>query len=43
MIFDPAHHRDERGTRIDLEGGTFVDRAPWFRSTLANLIASPKN
>lgn len=40
--FDPANHRDERGTRVDVEGGAFVDRAPWFRSTLVNLIGSPK-
>lgn len=41
--FDPANHHDERGTRVDLEGGRFVDRAPWFRSTLINLVGSPKN
>jgi hypothetical protein len=41
--FDPANHRDERGTRVDLEGSRFVDRSPWFRSTLANLVGSPKH
>ena len=38
--FDPGNHRDERGTRVDLEGDRFVDRAAWFRSTLANLVGS---
>ena len=41
--FDPANHHDERGTRVDLEGGRFVDRAPEFRSTLINLVGSPNN
>jgi hypothetical protein len=39
--FDPANHRDERGTRIDFEGAAFVDRAPWFRSTLLKLVGPP--
>ncbi len=38
---DPANHRDERGTRIDFEGAAFVDRAPWFRSTLLKLVGPP--
>jgi hypothetical protein len=33
--FDPANHKDERGTRVDLEGTRFVERAAWFPSTLA--------
>ena len=36
--FDPANHRDERGTRVDVDGARFVERAAWFRSTLANLL-----
>lgn len=36
--FDPANHTDERGTRVDVEGGRFVERPAWFRSTLANLL-----
>ena len=36
--FDPANHTDERGTRVDVDGGRFVERAAWFRSTLANLL-----
>lgn len=33
--FDPANHTDDRGTRVDLEGTKLVERASWFRSTLA--------
>jgi hypothetical protein len=40
--FDPANHADERGTRVDLEGTRFVDRAPSFRSTLTNFIDPPR-
>lgn len=36
--FEPANHADERGTRVDVEAGRFVERAAWFRSTLANLL-----
>ncbi|MGH7353228.1 MAG: carboxypeptidase-like regulatory domain-containing protein [Candidatus Rokuibacteriota bacterium] len=36
--FDPTNHADERGTRVDVEAGRFVERAAWFRSTLANLL-----
>lgn len=39
--FDPANHTDERGTRVDVEGDRFIERASWFRSTLARLLASP--
>jgi hypothetical protein len=38
--FDPANHTDERGTRVDLEGGRFVERAAWFRSTLTQVLSS---
>ena len=38
--FDPANHTDERGTRVDLEGTRFVERAAWFRSTLAHFLGS---
>lgn len=37
--FDPANHTDERGTRVDVEAGRIVERAAWFRSTLAKLLA----
>ena len=40
--FDPANHTDERGTRVDVEGGKLLERATWFRSTLARLLAAPK-
>lgn len=33
--FDPTNHTDDRGTRVDLEGVRLVERASWFRSTLA--------
>ncbi len=39
--FDPANHADDRGTRVDLEGARFVERAASFRSTLAQFLASP--
>jgi len=36
--FDPANHAAERGTRVDVEAGRFVERTAWFRSTLANML-----
>jgi hypothetical protein len=39
--FDPANHVDERGTRVDLVDGTFVERPAWFRSTLARFLQGP--
>ncbi len=38
--FDPTNHVDERGTRVDVEGGRVVERAAWFRSTLANFMGA---
>ena len=40
--FDAANHTDERGTRVDLEGARVLERPAWFRSTLANLLGTPK-
>ncbi|HEV8615572.1 MAG TPA: carboxypeptidase-like regulatory domain-containing protein [Methylomirabilota bacterium] len=40
--FDVANHVDERGTRVDLEGRRFVERAAWFRSTLVNLVGEKR-
>jgi hypothetical protein len=40
--FDVANHADERGTRVDLEGRRFVERAAWFRSTLVNLVGEKR-
>jgi hypothetical protein len=37
--FDPANHTEERGTRVDAEGGKLHERATWFRPTLARLLA----
>jgi hypothetical protein len=36
--FDPANHREERGTRVDLEGARFVERPAAFRATLARFM-----
>ena len=38
--FESANHTDERGTRVDLEGGRVVERPAWFRSTLANFLGA---
>jgi hypothetical protein len=35
--FDVTNRSDERGTRIDLDGTQFVERAAWFRPTLTLL------
>jgi hypothetical protein len=36
--FDPTNHADDRGTRLDLEGSRFVERAASFRPTLARVL-----
>ena len=36
--FDPGNHADDRGTRLDLDGVTFVERTTAFRSTLARFL-----
>jgi hypothetical protein len=36
--FDPANHTDERGTRVDMAGATFIERRGWFASTLADAL-----
>jgi hypothetical protein len=33
--FDVGNRTEERGTRLDVDGGRFVERAAWFPSTLA--------
>jgi hypothetical protein len=38
--FDPANHRDDRGTRIDIEGANFVERSALFRSTLLDAVGT---
>ena len=40
--FEAANHTDERGTRVDVEGGRFVERPAWFRSTLVKLLTAPR-
>ena len=40
--FEAANHTDERGTRVDVEGGRFVERPAWFRSTLVRLLTAPR-
>lgn len=41
--FDPANHTDERGTRLDFEGGRAIERAVWFRSTLLNVVGATRH
>jgi hypothetical protein len=38
--FDPVNHTEERGTRVDVEAGRFVERAASFRSTLTQYLGS---
>lgn len=38
--FESGNHRDERGTRLDLDGGRFVERSAWFPSTLALFLGA---
>ncbi len=33
--FDVANRNEERGTRLDVDAGRFVERSAWFPSTLA--------
>ena len=40
--FEAANHTGERGTRVDVEGGRFVERPAWFRSTLVKLLTAPR-
>lgn len=38
--FDPTDRKEERGTRVDLEGRRFVERSAWFRSTLSGFLGA---
>jgi hypothetical protein len=40
--FEPENRTDERGTRLDLDNGRFVERAAWFPSTLALFLGAPR-
>jgi hypothetical protein len=37
--FEVHNRSDERGTRLDLDAGRFVERPAWFPSTLALFLA----
>ena len=41
--FDPANHRDDRGTRIDVEGARFVERSALFRATLLDAVGAARH
>ncbi len=38
--FDPSNHDEDRGTRGDAEGDTVIERAAWFRPTLARFLGA---
>jgi hypothetical protein len=38
--FDPANHTEPRGTRLDLQGDLFQERAAAFAPTLARFLAT---
>lgn len=38
--FDPVNHTDDRGTRVDLEGTTFVEQTDAFRPTLTHFLGN---
>ena len=40
--FDAANRTEERGTRLDIDGARFVERAAWFPSTLALYLDATK-
>ena len=40
--FNVDNKSDERGTRIDLDGTRYVERAAWFPSTLTLFLGSAK-
>ena len=40
--FDLENKSDERGTRIDLDGGRFVERTAWFASTLRLFLGAAR-
>jgi hypothetical protein len=37
--FDPANHSEERGTRLDFQGGKSVERTDWFLPTLRQVVS----
>jgi hypothetical protein len=40
--FDPTDHEHPRGTRVDVEGTRFVERASSFASTLERFLDTPR-
>jgi hypothetical protein len=38
--FDPKNHTDDRGTRVDANGARLVERAAWFRPSLAQYLGT---
>jgi hypothetical protein len=38
--FDAGNHTEERGTRVDLDGGRAVEHRAWFRSTLTKFLGA---
>jgi hypothetical protein len=38
--FDVTNRSEERGTRLDLDGARFVERAAWFPSTLSLFLGT---
>jgi hypothetical protein len=41
--FDPKNHTDERGTRVDLDGATFVEHRAAFQPTLTRFVRSERH
>jgi hypothetical protein len=41
--FDPANHTDDRGTRVDLDGTRFTERASAFQPTLVRYVGSERH
>jgi hypothetical protein len=40
--FEVANRTDERGTRLDVDAGRFVERSAWFPSTLALYLGASR-
>jgi len=40
--FDATNHADDRGTRVDLDGATLVERTTAFRPTLTRFVRSER-
>ena len=41
--FDAANHRDDRGTRVDLDGSRWVERTTAFQPTLTRYVRSERH